>query len=268
MRSSTLRLRELPAVSVIAGTLNEIENIQEFIDSTEETLEGRFPFEIVIVDDGSTDGTAEYLQERATLDSRLKIIKNERRMGLVNSNLIGIRSARGNYRVVMDSDMQHPPETIPLVLDRLVGGSELVVCSRYAEGGSVGRRSGVRGLISRVAAALSREAVPSLKKSTDPVSGYFGFTKDLLLPDPCPGNTYKTLLHLAAANAKTIPSEVPYLFGNRQGGKSKIVTDWRFVLNYLQELVSLRRAYFTHERAALSVSAYGFQSTEQPTKKG
>lgn len=268
MRRYALRHREPPWVSIVAGTLNEIENIQEFIDATEDTLEGSIPYEIIVVDDGSDDGTAEYLDERALLDSRLKVIRNGKRMGLVNSNLIGIRSAIGKYKIVMDSDMQHPPEIIPKIVRKLVEGNELVICSRYAEGGSVGRRNGLRGLISRVAAVMSREAVPSLKRSTDPVSGYFGFTKDLSLPECCPGMTYKTLLHLAAANAKTVPSEVPYSFGNRQNGKSKIVSDWRFILNYIFELVSLRRKYGAQMGTTSQVTSYGFKSAEQPIKKG
>lgn len=235
MKGSAAHPRDHPLLSVITGTLNEMENIRQFIGSVMEQLDGSTDFELIIVDDGSRDGTAECVRELALIDHRIILVENASRLGLLNSNLVGIRKARGDYCIIMDSDMQHPASAIPHILSRLQEGKDMVIASRYAPGGSVGRRSAVRGLISRVAAAMSRLAVPALRQCTDPVSGFFGFRRDITIPENYPSIAYKTLLHLAARNGKASVAEVPYVFANRKGGDSKIVANWRFILNFTND---------------------------------
>ena len=99
-------------ISVVAPTLNEINNIGNYIQSVSDNLKEIGRFEIVIVDDNSKDGTSEFLSERREVDPNLKVLFNNKREGLSSSQLEGISLCNGNYVVVMDSDLQHPAEKI------------------------------------------------------------------------------------------------------------------------------------------------------------
>jgi len=82
--------------------------------------------------------------------------------------------ARGQYVCVMDADLQHPPELIPVLLGEAARGADLVVASRYAPGGShEGLGTPVRRLVSREATVLARLLFKEARQSSDPLSGYF-----------------------------------------------------------------------------------------------
>ena len=112
-------------ISVVAPTLNEINNIGNYIQSVSDNLKEIGRFEIVIVDDNSKDGTSEFLSERRDADPNLKVILNNRREGLSSSQLEGISLCNGNYVVVMDSDLQHPAEKIKDIVCKLEDGYDI-----------------------------------------------------------------------------------------------------------------------------------------------
>lgn len=228
-------------VTVVAGALDEISNIGTFIDQVIHSLELRYDFEIVVVDDNSADGTREYLSARSELDRRIVPIFNEERKGLLCSHLQGIAISQGNYIVVMDSDLQHPPDKIIEIVEELRSGSDIAVCSRYVEGGSAGKRSPVRGIISRVAALLGRLALRRNDVAKDSVSGFFGFISKTRVPPLSFHFSFKTLLYVSAQNPNAKIKEIPFTFGNRVSGKSKIVNSWKFIPAYLVEVINIER---------------------------
>lgn len=232
---------ETTSLSIISATLNEGDNINAFLDLVLGSVEKYCAVEVIIVDDGSTDGTKDKLVERAGSDVRVIPIFNRERKGLLMSNLQGMSVAKGDYKVVMDSDLQHPPEELPRIIENLVRGHEIVICSRYVKGGAVGRRNGLRGLISRVATLLGRVALRNNSSVQDNVSGYFGFRKDMWVPQLAGQKGCKTLLHLLAENPHAKISEIPYEFRLRNSGQSKIVSDWKFIPNFMIELLSVAR---------------------------
>ncbi len=251
-------------VSVVTGTLNESGNIETFINSIESTLSQIESHEIIVVDDNSNDGTSELLGRMALDNRHLRFIVNPGRLGLLNSNLQGIGMSRGKFIVVMDSDLQHPSHNVIDVVKKLKSGSDIVICSRYTNGGSVGQRNPIRGVISRGAVFLARLLIPGARHSTDPISGYFGFRSGLLVPKCADGAFFKTLTLLLALNSDKTITEVPYAFGKRTAGESKIVSRWNFSIDYIMELILLRKIVMRHARH--SVDRYSSYA-DLPVKK-
>jgi len=238
-------------ISVVAATLNEIDNIEQFIDGVEGVLKG-MEFEIIVVDDNSSDGTKEYLARRMNEDTHVVVIENPYRFGMLRSLKLGIEKAGGEIVLVMDADMQHPPSAIPKLISRIVDGCDIVVGSRYVDGGSAGDRDAFRAALSRGAEFLAHALVPSSRMTSDPMSGFFAFRRDLR-HDFAYRQTFATadygakiLLIILAENRHAKVCDVGYVFQSRMRGKSKIVSGTSFLKRYLAELfevMKLERRY-------------------------
>ena len=229
-------------VSVITGTLNEIDNVKNFVDSIQKSLQPTYTYELVVVDDNSNDGTADYLEGISKIDKHVRPILNTFRHGLLNSNLQGIAESNGRLCVIMDSDLQHPPSKVVEVIEKLRADTDIVVCSRYLEGGSVGKRNPLRGIISRIAILLTKILIPGTRTSTDPISGFFGFKKPIEVPKAGSSNCCKTLTLILAMSQDKAVCEIPFQFGKRKAGESKSVQRLDFVPNFIIELLRLRQA--------------------------
>jgi len=92
-------------------------------------------YEIIMVDDGSSDGTREWLRDAATRDSRIKLISFSRNFGQQAAMTAGLDYARGDVVVVMDCDLQDPPELLEKMLDKLNQGYDVVSCQRASRAG-------------------------------------------------------------------------------------------------------------------------------------
>ena len=120
-----------PAVSVVTPMHNEEECVAEFVRRTDAALAatGR-TYEIVVVNDGSTDGTERLLEELCGRHPALRAISLARNVGQCTALHAGIQESRGDAVVVMDGDLQHAPEEIHLLVERLDRGTTLVSGSR------------------------------------------------------------------------------------------------------------------------------------------
>ena len=107
-----------PAISVVIPAKNEAENLPELVDEIGAALAER-DYEIVIVDDGSTDSTATLLAEMARSDSRIAYFSHPRSLGRSAAVYTATRHARGPRIVTLDGDGQNDPAYIPLLADRL-----------------------------------------------------------------------------------------------------------------------------------------------------
>ena len=116
-----------PVISVVAPVFNEAEGIRTFVDAVVAELD-RLPhtWEIVLVDDGSTDNTWEMLQTLHAEDSRIKILRFSRNFGHQAALTAGLKHAEGQAVIVMDSDMQHPPELIPKMVEIWQQGTHVI----------------------------------------------------------------------------------------------------------------------------------------------
>jgi glycosyltransferase involved in cell wall biosynthesis len=121
-------------VSVVAPVFDERPTVHEFHARVCDALAGR-PFELVLVDDGSTDGTAEALERIEAADPRVRVVTLTRNFGHQAALTAGLDHARGNPVVMLDSDLQDPPELIPRMLERWAGGSDIVSAVRRRRAG-------------------------------------------------------------------------------------------------------------------------------------
>jgi dolichol-phosphate mannosyltransferase len=230
---------QVPRVSVVLATINERLNLPEVIERV--LRQPLPPTEIIVVDDGSTDGTREYVEELAARDPRIRLILHGGKQTTLRAQCQGIEAAAGSFVVVMDADLQHPPEILAEMIARLEDGAALVVASRYAPGGSAGRRTVVRWVVSRGAEGLAKLLLPPARGVSDPVSGYFAFRRGVWVPLNPLYRGYKLLIFLLMMAEGQRVSEVGFRFTPRSGGASKVTESSAFVRLFLVELLLARR---------------------------
>jgi glycosyltransferase involved in cell wall biosynthesis len=207
--------------SLVLPTRNEVGSLGAVLDALLPYLKRRPDVEVLVVD-ASTDGTAELVQEYARAHPLLRSIRQEG-LGLRNALLQGAREARGRFVLFLDADGQHPAEAAFRLLETAESsGTPVVVGSRYAPGGSVGKWRLSRQGLSRAAALLARWCVPGAGNCTDPLSGLFLVDRTLVddLPPNRPG--WKLLLEILALDPARPIVEVPYSFQSRVRGLSKL----------------------------------------------
>ena len=166
--------------SIILCTINEIENLPVLVKKIENIA--NFNYQFVFVDDGSTDGTREFILDYCKGHSNAKYVFN------------------------------------------------------------------VRGVISRVAKFLAIIILKNAKKTTDPLSGYFGFKKGLNLPINEKWRGYKILLFILSANPSAEVYDVPYVFLERVKGESKIAKGIDYIRIYLTEIFLAKRIEIRNKR--------------------
>jgi dolichol-phosphate mannosyltransferase len=121
-------------VSVVAPVYNEDELIEEFHRRVCAAMDG-LPFELVLVDDGSTDGTPLLLDRLADSDPRVKVVSLSRNFGHQTALTAGLDHAAGDAVVMLDADLQDPPELIPTMLDHWRAGCDVVYAVRSERAG-------------------------------------------------------------------------------------------------------------------------------------
>ena len=223
-------------LTVVVPTLNEAGNVEILLDRLGLALAG-IEWEAIFVDDGSTDGTPELVTRLAQADRRVRLIRRIGRRGLSSAVVEGALASTSPVIAVIDADLQHDEKVLPelfAAIDR--DGKELAIGTRYAGTGSTGEWDEGRLKISRFATRL---AGPLMKTHlSDPMSGLFAIRRDVLI-EAAPNLSsvgYKILLDLvASAHRPLAVAEVPYTFGTRQSGESKL--DHMVALEYLELLL-------------------------------
>lgn len=126
--------RNLRLLSIVAPVFNEEQTVAEFHRRVDNAL-GEVPHEIVLVDDGSSDGTPEVLSRLAREDAGVRVVSLSRNFGHQAALTAGLDHAGGDAVVMMDSDLQDPPELIPQMLDRWREGFDVISGIREAREG-------------------------------------------------------------------------------------------------------------------------------------
>lgn len=231
MPTETLQYPD-PVTTVVVPVRDEQDNVGPLLRRVHTVVHDdlRHPVEVLFVDDSETPETGVAIQAAArTLSTphlRIRHIHRTgtvRQGGLTGAVVDGVREARAPHIVVMDGDLQHPPETLPHIMQQLKG-NHLVVASRYRRGGNNDGLDGfVRKFVSRSATALTRLLFPRvLRGITDPMTGFFAFHRDELdLERLKDGSGFKILLEILASHLHLKRAEVPLQFQARVDGKSK-----------------------------------------------
>ncbi len=225
-------------VSIIIPTLNERESLptlfDEFMHPAAELTGKDVSLELIIVDDGSTDGTADYAKsEDANRPFTIRVISRSER-GLATAVIRGFAEATGEYLIAMDADGSHPATLIPEVVHALTSGADLVLPSRYMPGGGSEDWTYIRKFISRTATLMAR--VVGIRAS-DPMSGFFGLKRSVIDGVTLSPIGYKILLEVLVKGTYRSSQEIAYIFRNRVRGESKMTS--KVVLEYLKHLGKL-----------------------------
>jgi dolichol-phosphate mannosyltransferase len=119
-----------PLISIIIPLFNEAENIDPLLAALREAispLEERYAFEIIFVNDGSHDESGSLVEHRAHDDDRVRLVDFSRNFGKEAATSAGLRESKGDAVILIDADLQHPPELIPEFIQKWEEGNEVVV---------------------------------------------------------------------------------------------------------------------------------------------
>jgi dolichol-phosphate mannosyltransferase len=238
-------------LTVVVPTRNEAGNIDPLIDRLGAALAG-WTAELLVVDDSDDDtprrvlrraesGTAQGLALRV-----LHRAPGARAGGLGTAVVLGLSEARGGWVVVMDGDLQHPPELVPeLVRAGRRSGADLVVASRHVAGGdAAGLDGAARAAVSEAATRLAQAAFPRrLRGISDPMSGFFAVRPAALELDQLRPEGFKILLEILVRTPRLRTHEVGFVFAPRHAGDSKASAreGLRFARHVLRLLATRRR---------------------------
>ena len=171
-------------VSIIIPTYNESENIVQVLESIGEHLPKDIAVEAIVVDDNSPDGTGKIVEDyindpQNKAGYTVNVIHRKTKSGLSSAILDGIQHSSGGTVVVMDSDFSHPPKIIPQLVEEIKTSKyDIVIASRYTEGGEVAGWSTKRKLISKTAKGIAKAGLGV--NESDPMSGFFAFQRKIL----------------------------------------------------------------------------------------
>src|SRR5205807_1779133 len=207
-------------LSIVIPTYNERENIEQLLAEIGLVApQLKRPSEVVLVDDGPPDGTAELASQLGRdrgLDIRVVTPNGPRSLGGAIAR--GLDVCRWDLVCVMDADLSHPPGLIPSLISSL-DGADGVVASRYVPGADIESWPFRRHLISFVATLIARLMLRA--RCRDPLSGFFVFRRSFLRSVRIQGNGNKPLLEILV-QARPVVNEIPYVFRNRKNGESKL----------------------------------------------
>jgi len=226
LNSEGLSHHIFPVLSVIVPSYNERENIELLYQKVAISL-AETPWEMIVVDDNSPDGTADVVNQLSRSYGNIRCLRRFGRRGLASACVEGMAATAAPYVAVIDGDLQHDEAILPLMLEKAVAGADLVVGSRFAKGGSAGdglsqaRLSG-SNFANRLAAMIAGQEV------SDPMSGFFLMRRDAAL-EAAPrlsSDGFKILIDLIVTSARMgnplSIAEVGYTFRPRHAGESKM----------------------------------------------
>ena len=238
----------IPGVSentfaIVVPTLDEAGNIDKILAGLSDSLsETGYEYEIVVVDDGSTDGTLEQVRVWTKRDPRVRLLVRTQERGLAGAVLYGWSQSQANLLGVIDADLQHPPELLPELL-KAAEQADIAVASRYARnhgGNGVKGWNPLRAVVSRLSTLVAAPLISKKKLGvTDPMSGFFIIHRRCIEGLTFQTTGFKLLLEILVRGRIQRATEVAYNFGLRRAGRSK--ANATVALHYLHLLGRLSR---------------------------
>lgn len=228
--------------SLVIPTYNESKNLSELLNRLSSSVSR--DYEVIIVDDNSPDRTWRVAQKLSSIYP-LKVIRRKNGKDLSSAVTKGMEKAENEIVAVMDADLQHPPEMVPELVDRVNEGVGIAVGSRFVEGGGVVANFGIiRKVISSFASVLARLFLKEARPIKDIQSGFFALRKKVIRGVDINPVGYKILLEILIKGHYHSFAEVGYKFGERRNGNSKLGVSE--IIDYLRHLVRLVTWKETH----------------------
>lgn len=219
------------AVAIVVPTYNERDRLADLVAAVfavfrTHNIDG----ELVVVDDNSPDGTGALATELAAR-YRVRVVHRAGKLGLGTAVIEGFAAASAPVVGVMDGDLSHPPDLLPMMLSLLHRtGADMIVASRYIAGGGTVGWPVVRLVLSRLACALARPVT----RVVDATSGFFLVRRDAVSNVAIAAGGFKICLELLVRGRVRLVAEVPYVFTGRTAGESKM--NVAEALGYLRQL--------------------------------
>jgi dolichol-phosphate mannosyltransferase len=234
-------------LTIIIPTFKEESSIGMIIKAVDAVFsQNRINGEILVVDDNSPDRTIERVRELQKTRPYLSLVVRTEDPGLSQSVVEGFRKAQSDIFLVIDADLSHPPEHIPLVLAELRAGNDIVIGSRYMEGGGIKKWPLKRRIISLGATFLGRLLFPEIH---DPVSGFFAVKKGVVEHAPLRPRGYKILLEVLGKGTWRTVKEIPFEFVDRATGSSKLGV--RTIVEYAEQVIDNARFSWNHHESVV-----------------
>lgn len=209
-------------LALVIPTLCEAENIGGLLDHVRSVLDPvGIPYEILVVDDDSPDGTGAVVSAISLKDPRVRLLVRKGQRGLSGAILHGWQNTDAAILGVMDADLQHPPELLPQLLSAIQAGSDIAIGSRYTPGGELGSWNPVRKLLSAAAVWVTLPLQKAGLRAKDPMSGFFLVRRRCLKQVTFQRFGFKLLLEVLVRGRIGSVAEVPFAFGSRYRGASK-----------------------------------------------
>jgi dolichol-phosphate mannosyltransferase len=227
---------------VIVPTYNEAENVRTISAAILESLPGAT---VLVVDDGSPDGTGQIADELAAADPRIRVRHRPEKQGLGRAYLdgFGVALAGGADVVIqMDADWSHDPAALPSLIAPIAGGTaDLVIGSRYTNGGGVVDWGLGRRIISRGGSIFARSVLRL--EPRDLTGGFKAWRASTLAAIPfdgihAGGYVFQIEMTFRASRLGARVAETPITFRDRRVGQSKMSR--RIVIEALVVVVTLR----------------------------
>jgi dolichol-phosphate mannosyltransferase len=248
---SAKALNLAPVLTIVVPTLNERDNIKPLLALLDAALPN-VNWEVMFVDDDSTDDTAKHIRALALVDPRIRCIQRIGRRGLSTACIEGVLACSAPYVAFMDADLQHDEALLPRMLEILQKEPvDLVIGSRYAAGGGLGAWASTRVQISQMGTKLAR--LICKQDISDPLSGFFMCRREVFesAVRSLSGQGFKILLDLLASSPRPLRlRELPFEFRSRRHGESKLdmLVIWEYFAlladKLIGHIVPIRFAFF------------------------
>ncbi|MGB3420405.1 MAG: glycosyltransferase family 2 protein [Dolichospermum sp.] len=228
-------------LSVVIPTYKERDNIENVVNILSGLLDQTIPgnYELIVVDDDSPDRTWEVAENLISDYPQLRVMRRQEERGLSSAVIRGWQAAKGSILGVIDGDLQHPPEVLTQLWQKIEQGADLAVASRHVEGGGVSSWSVIRRFLSRGAQVLGLVILPEVVgRVSDPMSGYFMVRRKAIANTTLNPIGYKILLEVIGRGQIREIGEAGYIFRERTEGESKVT--WKQYVDYIQHLIRLR----------------------------
>ncbi len=227
-------------LGLVIPTLNEEANIGTLLDLVRANLDLLdLDYELIVVDDNSTDRTAQVVRSFEKSDPRIRLLVRSEARGLSGAVIYGWERTNANILGVMDADLQHPPAMLPALIAEIRDRKDIAIASRYLEANGTEGWNPTRRAVSVLSTWMTLPFQKRGIRVRDPMSGFFVVRRQCIEGLELQPQGFKLLLEILVRGHIRSVAEIPYHFGLRYAGSSK--ANWRVAVNYLQLLGRLSR---------------------------